>query len=66
MSKKLYVGNLSYDVSETQLRDAWDGWSVPERRVWLRRVFAMVIVKPATALGRGSKVEDRMDPVWRI
>jgi DNA invertase Pin-like site-specific DNA recombinase len=57
---------LDLPKSEEKLRAAWDGWSVPERRVWLRRVFEMVVVKPATALGRGSKVEDRMDPVWRI
>jgi DNA invertase Pin-like site-specific DNA recombinase len=57
---------LELPKSEEKLRDAWNGWTVAERRVWLRRVFVFVIVKPATAKGRASDVESRMDPVWKI
>jgi DNA invertase Pin-like site-specific DNA recombinase len=54
--------------SETQLRDAWDGWSIAERRIWLKRVFEYVAVKPAPpgTHHRGSDVGARMDPIWRI
>ena len=52
--------------SEAKLRAAWDGWSVAERRAWLRRVVECIVVKPATAQGRASKVEARLDPRWKV
>jgi DNA invertase Pin-like site-specific DNA recombinase len=54
--------------SEAQLRAAWDGWTVPERRVWLRRVLHHVTVLPAPPghHHRGSDVESRFDPAWRL
>jgi hypothetical protein len=61
--------------SEAALRALWatepDGtpapssWTVPERRVWLRRVLDRIIVKPATSVGRGSDIAARLDPRWR-
>jgi DNA invertase Pin-like site-specific DNA recombinase len=52
--------------SEAALRAAWAGWTVPERRAWLRRVLDRVIVKPATSTGRGSDVDARLDPQWKV
>jgi DNA invertase Pin-like site-specific DNA recombinase len=57
---------LDLPRSEDKLRAAWDGWTVAERRTWLGRVLVFVLVKPATGRGRGSDVESRMDPVWKI
>jgi hypothetical protein len=57
-----------YDLpkSEVKLRAVWAGWSVPERRVGLRRVVEHITVAPATAQHRGSDVEARFDPVWKV
>jgi DNA invertase Pin-like site-specific DNA recombinase len=62
--------------SEAALRALWatevDGtpapgsWSIGERRTWLRRVFSSITVKPATTPGRGSVVEDRLVPQWKV
>jgi DNA invertase Pin-like site-specific DNA recombinase len=52
--------------SEAKLREAWDGWSVAERREWLRRVLHHITVLPAHARHRGSDVEARLDPNWRV
>mgnify|MGYP003291190546 CR=1 FL=1 len=52
--------------SEAALRAAWDGWSVAERRAWLRRILHHVAVLPADAHHRGSDVEARLDPDWRV
>jgi DNA invertase Pin-like site-specific DNA recombinase len=53
--------------SEAALRAAWDGWSVAERRAWLRRILHHVTVLPAPdAHHRGSDVEARLDPDWRV
>jgi DNA invertase Pin-like site-specific DNA recombinase len=57
-----------YDLPRTEiaLRARWDGWTIVERRTWLRRVLDRVIVKPATSVGRGSDIAARLDPRWRI
>jgi DNA invertase Pin-like site-specific DNA recombinase len=52
--------------SEAKLREAWDGWSVAERRAWLRRVLHHITVLPSDAHHRGSDVEARLDPDWRV
>jgi DNA invertase Pin-like site-specific DNA recombinase len=52
--------------SEVALRAAWDGWSVAERRAWLRGVLHHITVLPADAHHRGSDVEARLDPDWRV
>ena len=52
--------------SETALRATWDGWTVPERRAWLRRVLNRITVKPATSPGRGSDIAARLDPDWKV
>jgi DNA invertase Pin-like site-specific DNA recombinase len=52
--------------SEAALREAWDDWSVAERRAWLRRVLHHITVLPADAHHRGSDVEARLDPDWRV
>jgi DNA invertase Pin-like site-specific DNA recombinase len=57
---------LDLPRSEAALRDAWDGWSVAERRAWLRRVLHHITVLPADAHHRGSDVEARLDPDWRV
>jgi DNA invertase Pin-like site-specific DNA recombinase len=59
---------LDLPKSETKLRAAWDGWSVAERRAWLKRVFEYINVNPAPpgTHHRGSDVGARMDPVWKI
>jgi hypothetical protein len=59
-----------YDLpkSEAKLRAAWEDWTVPERRVWLRRVLHHVTVKPAPpgTHHRGSDVGARLDPKWKV
>jgi DNA invertase Pin-like site-specific DNA recombinase len=50
--------------SEEQLRELWDGWSIPSRRRWLRRLVSAIVVHPATGQGQASDVESRMAPVW--
>jgi DNA invertase Pin-like site-specific DNA recombinase len=57
-----------YDLpkSEVKLRAVWADWSVPERRVGLRRLVEHITVAPATAQHRGSDVESRFDPVWKL
>lgn len=57
---------LDLPKTEAKLRERWQSWSVTDRRTWLRRVFEHVAVKPATGKGRGSDVESRMEPKWRI
>src|SRR5215211_1953842 len=55
---------LDLPKTEAALRAAWDGWSVAERRAWLRRILHHVTVLPADAQHRGSNVEARLDPHW--
>jgi hypothetical protein len=59
---------LDLPKSEEKLRARWESWSIPERRIWLRRVFEHVAVRPAPPghHHRGSDVESRFDPKWRI
>jgi DNA invertase Pin-like site-specific DNA recombinase len=57
---------LDLPRSEAALRAMWDGWSVAERRAWLRRTLTHVEVLAADAHHRGSDVEARLDPHWRI
>jgi hypothetical protein len=54
--------------SEAALRTAWDGWSVAERRAWLRRILHHITVLPAPpdAHHRGSDVKARLDPQWKV
>jgi DNA invertase Pin-like site-specific DNA recombinase len=52
--------------SEAKLREAWDDWSVAERRAWLRRVLHHITVLPSHAHHRGSDVEARLDPQWMV
>jgi hypothetical protein len=54
--------------SEEKLRAAWEEWTVPERRVWLRRVLHHITVLPAPpgTHHRGSDVGARLDPKWRL
>jgi hypothetical protein len=52
--------------SEAKLQEAWDSWSVAERRAWLRRVLHHITVLPAHAHHRGSDVEARLDPQWKV
>jgi DNA invertase Pin-like site-specific DNA recombinase len=52
--------------SEKLLRERWESWDTSTRRVWLKRLFERIDVQPATTRGRGSDVESRLDPVWRI
>lgn len=57
---------LDLPRSEAALVDLWAQWSVPERRVWLRRVLESITVAPAAAQHRGSDVESRFGPVWKL
>jgi DNA invertase Pin-like site-specific DNA recombinase len=59
---------LDLPRSEAALRAAWDGWSVAERRTWLRRILHHITVLPAPphAHHRGSDVEARLDPQWKV
>lgn len=54
--------------TETALRRRWDAWTIAERRLWLKRVFLRIRVKPAPpgTHHRGSDVAGRLDPDWRI
>jgi hypothetical protein len=52
--------------SKAALRATWDGWSVAERRAWLRAILHHVRVLPADAHHRGSDVEARLDPQWKV
>jgi DNA invertase Pin-like site-specific DNA recombinase len=57
---------LNLPRSKAELRAEWDGWSVAERRAWLRRILHHITVLPADAHHRGSDVEARLDPRWKI
>lgn len=57
---------LDLPKSESGLRAAWSAWTIAERRAWLKRLLESITVKPATAHHRGSDVEGRLDPVWRV
>jgi DNA invertase Pin-like site-specific DNA recombinase len=59
---------LDLPRAEADLRAAWEEWTVPERRVWLRRVLHHIAVLPAPPghHHRGSDVESRFDPSWRL
>lgn len=59
---------LDLPKTEAKLRARWDGWTISERRVWLRRVLEHVTVLPAPpgTHHRGSDVGTRLDPRWRI
>jgi DNA invertase Pin-like site-specific DNA recombinase len=52
--------------SELALRDALEGWTIGERRRWIRRLVSTIVVHPATGQGAASDVESRMAPVWTI
>jgi DNA invertase Pin-like site-specific DNA recombinase len=49
--------------SEDKLRARWEGWSLVERRTWLKRVFESIAVKPAPpgTHHRGSDVSGRFE-----
>jgi DNA invertase Pin-like site-specific DNA recombinase len=59
---------LDLPKSEEKLRARWEGWTIAERRQWLKRAFEHVDVKPAPPghHHRGSDVESRFVPKWRI
>jgi DNA invertase Pin-like site-specific DNA recombinase len=57
---------LDLPKSEAKLRERWAGWTITERRTWLRRVLEYITVKPATTTGRGSDIGKRLEPRWRI
>jgi DNA invertase Pin-like site-specific DNA recombinase len=57
---------LDLPKAEAKLRAAWDGWTIPERRAWLRRVLEHITVKPAAVHHRGSDVGARFDPEWKV
>jgi DNA invertase Pin-like site-specific DNA recombinase len=57
---------LDLPQSEDRLRAAWAAWTVPERRTWLRRVLSHITVLPAAVHHRGSDVESRLAPVWKL
>jgi DNA invertase Pin-like site-specific DNA recombinase len=57
---------LDLPRSEAALRATWDGWSMAERRAWLRRILHHITVQPADAHHRGSDVEARLDPQWKV
>jgi DNA invertase Pin-like site-specific DNA recombinase len=59
---------LDLPKSEVRLRAAWEEWTVPERRVWLRRVLHHITVLPAPpgTHHRGSDVGARLDPKWKV
>jgi DNA invertase Pin-like site-specific DNA recombinase len=57
---------LDLPRAEADLRAAWEEWTVPERRVWLRRVLEHIAVKPAVVHHRGSDVGARLDPAWKV
>ena len=52
--------------SEEQLRARWSSWSISTRRSWLRRLVEKIDVMPATIKGRGSDVESRLEPIWKL
>jgi len=52
--------------TEAKLRDRWDGWTVPKRRMWLKRVLRYITLAKATQRGRGSDVGARLDPKWKV
>jgi DNA invertase Pin-like site-specific DNA recombinase len=52
--------------SEGQLRERWSSWSTTTRRAWIKRLVSTVVVHPATAKGRASVIEDRLDPRFLI
>jgi DNA invertase Pin-like site-specific DNA recombinase len=57
-----------YDLprSEDTLNARWDGWTVQEQRVWLKRVLSHVTCRPAPGVGRGYDVSKRLEPHWRL
>jgi DNA invertase Pin-like site-specific DNA recombinase len=57
---------LDLPRSEAALRELWDGWTVAERRRWIRRLVSTIVVHPATGQGAASDVESRMAPVWIV
>jgi DNA invertase Pin-like site-specific DNA recombinase len=59
---------LDLPKSEAELRAAWEEWTVPERRIWLRRVLHHITVLPAPpgTHHRGSDVGARLDPKWKV
>lgn len=57
---------LDLPKAEAKLRAAWDGWTMPERRAWLRRVLEHITVKPAAVHHRGSDVGARLDPMRKV
>jgi DNA invertase Pin-like site-specific DNA recombinase len=57
---------MSLPRTEEELRRAWDGWTIAQRRTWLRRVLERIEVQPATSRSRASSVEDRLLPVWKL
>lgn len=47
------------------LRDAWQTWTLDQRRALLDRLLVAVIVKPVAYRGRPTVDPDRIDPRWR-
>ncbi len=45
------------------VRTLWDGWDVPTRRVWLRRLLERVVV--AHGATRGAPMKERLVPEWK-
>jgi DNA invertase Pin-like site-specific DNA recombinase len=54
--------------TEAKLRERWDAWTTPEKRVWLRRVVESVKVAPASpgSHHRGSDIGARLSPKWLL
>jgi DNA invertase Pin-like site-specific DNA recombinase len=57
---------LSLPTSKEKLRAEWVGWTVAERREWLRALLHHVTVLPADAHHRGVDVEARFAPSWKL
>jgi DNA invertase Pin-like site-specific DNA recombinase len=46
-----------------EVRALWDGWDVPTRRVWLRRLLDRVVVRNGET--RGAPMDERLKPEWK-
>jgi DNA invertase Pin-like site-specific DNA recombinase len=57
---------LDLPRTEQELRQAWAGWTVADRRRWLKRILDRIEVMPATGRGAASDVESRMAPVFKL
>ena len=45
------------------LREKWDGLTLPERRAYVKEALVCVVVNPSTGVKRWKP--ERLDPVWR-